>query len=77
MDEPTTALDVVVQREILHAAHRLRERTGFAVIFITHDLSLLLEMADGVAIMYAGRVVEQATRDELNQRRAIRTAMGC
>jgi peptide/nickel transport system ATP-binding protein len=64
MDEPTTALDVVVQREILTEIMRLREKLNFAVIFITHDLSLLLELADNVAIMYAGRIVEQSsTRD--------------
>ena len=55
MDEPTTALDVVVQREILMEIARLRERFDFSVIFITHDLSLLLELADKIAIMYAGR----------------------
>jgi peptide/nickel transport system ATP-binding protein len=65
MDEPTTALDVVVQREILTEIQRLQRQLDFAVIFITHDLSLLLELADGVAIMYAGRIVEQATRQEL------------
>ena len=67
MDEPTTALDVVVQREILKQLIGLRNDFGFSVIFITHDLSLLLELADKVAIMYAGRVVELATRDELKQ----------
>jgi peptide/nickel transport system ATP-binding protein len=67
MDEPTTALDVVVQREILTQLIGLRNDLGFSVIFITHDLSLLLELADKVAIMYAGRVVELATRDELKQ----------
>jgi peptide/nickel transport system ATP-binding protein len=65
MDEPTTALDVVVQREILAEITRLREQLHFSVIFITHDLSLLLELADQVAIMYAGRIVEQATQREL------------
>src|SRR5262249_24351483 len=65
MDEPTTALDVVVQREILMELIALRKELEFSVIFITHDLSLLLELADRVAIMYAGRVVELATRDEL------------
>jgi peptide/nickel transport system ATP-binding protein len=65
MDEPTTALDVVVQREILLEIMALRERLRFSVIFITHDLSLLLEIADKVAIMYAGRVVETATSREL------------
>ncbi len=65
MDEPTTALDVVVQREILAEIKTLRERLGFSVIFITHDLSLLLEIADRVAIMYAGRLVETATQTQL------------
>jgi peptide/nickel transport system ATP-binding protein len=65
MDEPTTALDVVVQREILTEIIRLRERLNFAVIFITHDLSLLLELADNIAIMYAGRIVEKASRQDL------------
>jgi peptide/nickel transport system ATP-binding protein len=65
MDEPTTALDVVTQREILEELAVLRERLGFAVLFITHDLSLLLEIADSVSIMYAGRVVEQASAAEL------------
>lgn len=65
MDEPTTALDVVVQREILTEIMRLREKLGFSVIFITHDLSLLLELADKVAIMYAGNMVELASRSDL------------
>src|SRR5713226_1693347 len=65
MDEPTTALDVVVQREILAEIIRLREKLNFAVIFITHDLSLLLELADNVAIMYAGRIVEQASNTDM------------
>jgi peptide/nickel transport system ATP-binding protein len=65
MDEPTTALDVVTQREILEELMGLRERLGFAVIFITHDLSLLLELADTIAIMYAGRLVEMASATEL------------
>jgi peptide/nickel transport system ATP-binding protein len=60
MDEPTTALDVVVQRDILAEISRLRSELGFSVLFITHDLSLLLEISDRIAIMYAGRIVEQA-----------------
>jgi peptide/nickel transport system ATP-binding protein len=60
MDEPTTALDVVTQREILQELTELREQLGFAVLFITHDLSLLIEIADSIAVMYAGRVVERA-----------------
>jgi oligopeptide/dipeptide ABC transporter ATP-binding protein len=65
MDEPTTALDVVVQRDILAEIGRLRAELGFAVLFITHDLSLLLEISDRIAIMYAGRIVEQAAAGEL------------
>ncbi len=65
MDEPTTALDVVVQREILAEIRGLRDRLGFSVIFITHDLSLLLEISDQIAIMYAGRLVETATQRQL------------
>ena len=58
MDEPTTALDVVVQREILQQVGDLQRELDFAVLFITHDLSLLLELAHRVAIMYAGEIVE-------------------
>ncbi len=65
MDEPTTALDVVVQRDILAQIMRLRNDFGFSVIFITHDLSLLLEIADTIAIMYAGSIVEMATQENL------------
>jgi peptide/nickel transport system ATP-binding protein len=60
LDEPTTALDVVVQREILQQVEALKREFGFAVLFITHDLSLLLEFADRIAIMYAGEIVETA-----------------
>ena len=65
MDEPTTALDVVTQREILEELTVLRERLGFAVLFITHDLSLLVEIADSIAVMYAGRLVERAAAADL------------
>jgi peptide/nickel transport system ATP-binding protein len=65
MDEPTTALDVVVQREILQQIQDLQRRLGFAVLFITHDLSLLLEFADRIAIMYAGEVVETTAAETL------------
>jgi peptide/nickel transport system ATP-binding protein len=58
MDEPTTALDVVVQREILGEITRLRDELGFAVLFITHDLPLLLEISDRIAVMRAGEIVE-------------------
>ncbi len=65
MDEPTTALDVVVQRDILSQIVELKKRLGFAVLFITHDLSLLLELADRVAVMYAGRLVEVGRSQEI------------
>jgi len=65
MDEPTTALDVVTQRQILEQVMELRDQLGFSVLFITHDLSLLLEMADTIAIMYAGRIVESAPAQRL------------
>jgi peptide/nickel transport system ATP-binding protein len=65
MDEPTTALDVVVQRQILRQLVELRERLGFSVVFITHDLSLLVEFSDRIAIMYGGRIVEEAASAEL------------
>ncbi len=59
-DEPTTALDVTIQAEILGLLRRLRERYGMALLLITHDLGVVAEQADDVAIMYAGRIVEQA-----------------
>jgi peptide/nickel transport system ATP-binding protein len=65
MDEPTTAVDVVMQRQILAQVLRLRRTLGFSVVFVTHDLSLLLELADRIAIMYAGRVVELGTAEEI------------
>jgi len=66
MDEPTTALDVVVQREILGQILELKDRLGFAVLFITHDLSLLLELADRIAVMYAGELMEIGTATEIH-----------
>ncbi|MDX6212022.1 MAG: peptide/nickel transport system ATP-binding protein [Frankiales bacterium] len=65
MDEPTTALDVVIQREILEELMDLRERLGFSILFITHDLSLLIEIADTIAVMYAGKLVEKAPAKSL------------
>ncbi|MFL6012499.1 MAG: ABC transporter ATP-binding protein [Gaiellaceae bacterium] len=67
LDEPTTALDVVVQREIMQQVEALKRDFGFAVLFITHDLSLLLEFADRIAIMYAGEVVETAPASRLGE----------
>jgi peptide/nickel transport system ATP-binding protein len=65
LDEPTTALDVVVQREIMQQVEALKQDFGFAVLFITHDVSLLLEFADRIAIMYAGEVVETAPAEQI------------
>jgi peptide/nickel transport system ATP-binding protein len=65
MDEPTTALDVVVQKEILQQISDLRKRLGIAILFITHDLSLLLEFSNRIGIMYAGRLVETAPSEQL------------
>ncbi len=59
-DEPTTALDVTIQAQILDLMRDLREKMGTSVILITHDLGVISEMADRVAVMYAGRIVEQA-----------------
>ena len=59
-DEPTTALDVTVQAQILDLLRELQAETGMAIILITHDLGVVAEMADEVAVMYAGRVVERA-----------------
>ena len=58
-DEPTTALDVTVQAQILELLQELQQRTGMAVIFITHDLGVVAEIADRVMVMYAGRIVEE------------------
>ena len=65
LDEPTTALDVVTQREILEELMELRDRLGFAALFITHDLSLLVELADEIVVMYAGRLMERASATSL------------
>ena len=64
-DEPTTALDVTVQAQILELIHALQEERGTAVILITHDLGVVAQMADEVAVMYAGHVVERAPLDRV------------
>jgi len=64
-DEPTTALDVTTQAQILQLIDRLRRELGMAVIMITHDLGVIAEVADRVMVMYAGRVVESGTLDEI------------
>jgi len=58
MDEPTTALDVVVEREILNELYDLKEKFGFSILFISHDLSLMGEIADRIGVMYAGNLIE-------------------
>jgi oligopeptide/dipeptide ABC transporter ATP-binding protein len=67
MDEPTTALDVVVQRDILAQIVELKETLGFSILFITHDLSLLLELADRIAVMYAGQLMEIGSAGEIQR----------
>ena len=64
-DEPTTALDVTIQAQILELIKDLQEKTGVAVIFITHDLGVVANMADRVAVMYAGKIIEYGTSDDI------------
>ena len=64
-DEPTTALDVTVQAQILDLIQKLKEQHGMTVVFVTHDLGIVAEIADRVIVMYAGRVVEEAACEQL------------
>ena len=64
-DEPTTALDVTIQAQILELINRLKKERKLSVIFITHDLGVVANMADRIAIMYAGKVVEYGTADDV------------
>lgn len=68
MDEPTTALDVVVQREIMQEILALREQLGFSILFITHDLALMSQFADRIAIMLKGEIVETGTTHDIIER---------
>ncbi|MCG3200291.1 MAG: putative ABC transporter ATP-binding protein [Gammaproteobacteria bacterium] len=63
-DEPTTALDVTMQAQVLQLLREIKERTGMAILLITHDLGVVAEMADRIAVMYAGQIVEEAPRTE-------------
>jgi ABC-type dipeptide/oligopeptide/nickel transport system ATPase component len=76
-DEPTTALDVTVQAQILDLMLKLKEETGTAIQMITHDLGVIAEMADRIVVMYAGRVVEEASTVELFQIRCTPIPRGC
>lgn len=64
-DEPTTALDVTVQAQVIELLNRLRDELGFAMLFVSHDLALVAELAHRITVMYAGQVVEQGTTTEL------------
>ncbi|MGL4338738.1 MAG: ABC transporter ATP-binding protein [Turicibacter sp.] len=65
LDEPTTALDTVVQRDILQRIYELKKEFNFSILFITHDISLMMEFCDTVAIMYAGKIVEQGSAKKI------------
>ena len=67
-DEPTTALDVTIQAQILYEAQQLCRKTGTAMLWITHDLAVISALADRVAVMYAGRIVETGLCDDVIQR---------
>jgi peptide/nickel transport system ATP-binding protein len=64
-DEPTTALDVTVQAQILALLDDLRQRLGMAIVIITHDLGVVAEIADDIAVMYAGRIIERGTTEQI------------
>ena len=64
-DEPTTALDVTIQSQILELINKLKEERGLSIIFITHDLGVVANMADDIAVMYAGKIVEYGTADDI------------
>ena len=64
-DEPTTALDVTIQAQILELINKLKKERNLSVIFITHDLGVVANMADDIAVMYAGKIVEYGTADDI------------
>ncbi len=65
LDEPTTALDTVVQRDILQKIYELKKELNFSILFITHDISLMMEFCDDIAIMYAGKIVEHGSTHKI------------
>ena len=76
-DEPTTALDVTIQAQILDLLADLRRESGMSLIFITHNLGIVAEIADRVVVMYAGHVVERAASRMCSPRRCIPTRRRC
>ncbi len=76
-DEPTTALDVTIQAEILHLIRSLKEDKGISFVFISHDLGVVAGVADRIAIMYAGKIVETGTAEEIFMIRGIPIHGGC
>lgn len=76
-DEPTTALDVTIQAQILDLMRQLRDETGTAILLITHDMGVIAEMCDNVAVMYAGQIVEYASVTELLINHYIPTLRAC
>ncbi len=76
-DEPTTALDVTVQAQILELIEKLQSEFDTAVVVITHDLGVVAEMADDIAVMYAGRIIEKANVDTIFEAPSTRTPGGC
>ncbi|UFT98921.1 ABC transporter ATP-binding protein [Radiobacillus kanasensis] len=64
-DEPTTALDVTIQAQILELFHEIQKKTGVAIILITHDLGVVAKIADRIAVMYAGKIIERGTKREI------------
>ena len=64
-DEPTTALDVTVQKQVIELLNKLQEELGFAMVFVSHDLALVAEVANSITVMYAGQVVEQGPVNDI------------